>query len=243
VVLISQRLRAGQLRGVYQQLERRQQRLRQLQRQLANPRGLRRNRAQLVTQIDSLLQGQYLQGLITYRLVEHAPGRFALHYRTCRTALDRLEDHLGLRLLMTDRHDWSTPDIIRAYHSQAAVERAFRHLRNPHYLAVRPGFHWTQQKLRVHFFTCVLAYQLAALLRLTARQQVGFTGSPGRLLEMLSHIRLVTLLQPTGQAGRPQATHQLETRQPEEQALLEALGITDTHLHRPQITGVGVYTP
>jgi transposase len=243
VVLISQRLRAGQLRGVYQQLERRKQRLRQLQRQLANPRGPRRTREKLAAQIDALLHGQYLQGLITYRLVEQEPGCFTLRYRTCRTALDRLEDHLGLRLLMSDRHDWSTTEIVRAYHSQAAVEHAFRHLKNPHYLAVRPPFHWTDQKLRIHFFTCVLAYQLAALLRLTVRQQLGFTGSPGRLLELLSHIRLVTLLQPTGKARRPQAIHQLETRQPEEQALLEALGITETHLHRPQITGVGVYTP
>jgi transposase len=242
VVLLSERLRAGQLRGIYQELDRRKRRLRQLQRQLANPKGRCRTRAQLETQIANLLQGQYLDGLIRCQLDETEPGRFRLRYRTCRQALAQLEEHLGLRLLMTDRHDWSTADIIRAYHGQGAVEHAFRTLKDPHHLAVRPQFHWTDHQLRVHFFTCILAYQLAAVLRHTVRHQGTFNGTCAGLLEQLSRIRLTTLVEVTGQRGKPRVSHQLETLDPDDEALAQALGILQTHQQRPQITGVGVYT-
>ena len=241
VVLISERLRAGQLRGIYQELDRKKKRLRELQRSLANPRAKRRTHEALETKLTTLLKGQYMEGLIRYRLEERQDGRFTLRYRTCRRALDDLEDRLGFRILMTDRHDWSTADIINAYYSQSTVEHAFRNLKNPHHLAVRPQFHWTDQKIRVHFFTCVLGYQLSTLLWHTARRKCGFLGTVCSLLETLSNVRLATLVDTTGKRGKPKATHQLEEMEPEQEALVEALGITDIHQQRPKIDGVGVY--
>jgi len=242
VVLISERLKAGQLRGIYQQLERKKAALRELQQRLANPRAKRRSREQLDAQLTTLLKGQYMEGLIRYWLEEREEGRFALRYRTSRKALDEVEDRLGFRILMTDRHEWPTTDIIHAYHAQSAVEHAFRNLKDPHHLAVRPQFHWTDQKIRIHFFTCVLGYQLSALLWQTARRQCDFVGTPSSLLETLSNIRLTTLIEATGKPGKPKATYELETTEPDEEALVQALGIADIHQRRPQIAGVGVYT-
>jgi len=241
VVLISERLKAGQLRGIYQELDRKKKGLREIQRRLANPRARRRSREEMETEVAALLKGQYMEGLIRCLIGEGADGRLVLRYRTSRKAIEEVEDHLGLRILMTDRHDWSTVDIIHAYYSQSAVEHAFRDLKDPHHLAVRPQFHWTDQKIRVHFFTCVLAYQLSALLRQTARRECGFAGAAGALLETLTNVRLTTLIETTGRRGKPKATHQLETMEPEERALADALGITDLHAHRPKIDGVGVY--
>ena len=241
VVLISEKLKAGQLRGIYQELDRKKKHLRELQRSLANPRAKRRTREELEAKLDALLKGQYMEGLIHYRLVEREDGRFTLRYRTRRKALDDLEDRLGLRILMADRHDWSTEDIVNAYHSQSTVEHAFRDMKNPHHLAVRPQFHWTDQKIRVHFFTCVLGYQLSTLLWQTARRTCDFPGTVGSLLDALGNVRLATLVEVSGKRGKPKATHQLEAMEPEERALVEALGIDDIHQQRPKIEGVGVY--
>ena len=241
VIFISERLKAGQLRGIYQELNRKKTALRELQRSLANPRAKRRTREELEAQLTALLKGQYMDGLIGYQLEEREEGRFTLRYRTSRKALDQVEDRLGFRILMTDRHEWSTADIINAYHSQSTVEHAFRDLKDPHHLAVRPPFHWTDQKIRLHFFTCVLGYQLAALLWQTAKRKADFVGTPGSLLEALSNIRLTTLVEVTGKRGKPKVTHQLETMDPDEEALVEALEIVDVHHQRPQIEGVGVY--
>ena len=86
-----------------------------------------------------------------------------------REALDRLErEWFGRLVLMTDRHDWTTAEIIGAYRSQAVVEGVFRTLKDPLRLALRPQYHWTDQKLHVHAFLCVVAYLLATLVHLTA---------------------------------------------------------------------------
>ncbi len=242
VVLISERLKAGQLRGIYQHLDRKKAKLRELQRALANPRAKRRTREELESKVETMLKGQYMEGLIRCRIEERGEGRFALHYRTSRKALDELEDRLGLRILMTDRHDWSTTDIVNTYYSQSTVEHAFRSLKDPHHLAVRPQFHWTDQKIRVHFFTCVLALQLCALLWQTAKRKCGFRGTIGSLMKELANVRLATLVEANGKRGRPKATHQLEVMEPEQQALMEALSVADAHQNRPSIDGVGVYT-
>lgn len=241
LVLISERLKAGQLRGIYQELDRKKAKLRKLQRALANPKAKRRAREELESKVEIILKGQYMEGLIRYWLDELGEGRFALRYRTNRKALNELEDRLGLRILMTDRHNWSTAAIVHAYYSQSTVEHAFRSLKDPQHLAVRPQFHWTDQKIRVHFFICVLALQLSALLWQTAKRMCGFQGTIGSLMEELANVRLSTLVETNGKRGRPKATHQLEEMEPEQKALIEALGVADAHQQRPAIDGVGVY--
>jgi transposase len=37
-------------------------------------------------------------------------------------------------------------------------------MKNTKHLTVRPIFHWTDEKIRVHIFSCVQAYRLCSLL-------------------------------------------------------------------------------
>ncbi len=243
IVLVSERLKAGQLRGIYQTLDKKKMALRKLQRSLANPKGKRYNRQELENKIAELLKGQFMDGLINCWLEDsEEEGRFKLRYRTCKKALDELEDKLGLRILMTDRHEWTTAGIVKAYYSQAAVENAFRNLKAPDHLAVRPQFHWTDQKIQIHFFICVLALQMVALLWQTAKRRADFKGTPGSMLDILNNVRLTTLIEAEGKRGRPRVTHQMELMEPEEEKLIEALGIANMHNQRPRIQEVGVYT-
>jgi transposase len=68
------------------------------------------------------------------------------------------EAHFGLQLLMTDRDDLTTADLILAYRGQSRAERAFRQMKDPEGCALRPQYHWTDQKLQVHALCCVLSY-------------------------------------------------------------------------------------
>jgi transposase len=242
LVFVSARLKAGQLRGIYQMLRKKKSALRELQRALANPRAKKRTREQLDAKIEKLLEGQFMDGLISYNLSEIEVGRFGLTYRTSKKDLDALEDRLGFRILMTDRHEWSTAEIVKAFYGQSTVENAFKDVKNPYHLAITPEFHWTDQKIRVHYFSCVLGYLLAALIWRDARTKAHFKGTLDTLLEILNRIRLATILEKTGKKGRPRARYQLEKRSPEEELLVEALNLKDLHLRPPQIRGVGVYT-
>lgn len=66
VVFISENLKAGQLRGIYQALKKKKLAMGELQRSLANPRAKKRTREQLVEKIDALLKGQFMKDLILH---------------------------------------------------------------------------------------------------------------------------------------------------------------------------------
>ena len=126
---------------------------------------------------------------------------------------------------MTDRHDWPTAEIIRAYHGQSAVEAVFAHLKDPVHLALRPQRHWTDQKLHVHVFSCVLGYLLTSVLHLKARRADVPYASIESLLEALEKIRRVTVIRQATEGSKPRLTTQLEDLDPEARRLMETLKI------------------
>jgi hypothetical protein len=63
--------------------------------------------------------------------------------------------------------------------------------------------HWTEHNIRVHIFTCVLALQIAHLMRLTARR-AGLHLSVRQLLGQLAAIGETVLIYPST-GGRPRA--------------------------------------
>jgi len=77
-------------------------------------------------------------------------------------------------------------------------------------LAVRPQDHWTDQKIQVHAFICLLALLLARVVEREARQ-LGHRESLSGLLDLLATIRLALVLRSPGKkAERPRAKWQLE---------------------------------
>ena len=92
------------------------------------------------------------------------------------------------------------------------------------HLMLRPQYHWTDQKLHVHVFTCVLSYLLARLLHLRAQQALGYTRSMERLLDTLAEVRRVNIVRST-QKRSVRVTSQLEEVHPEVVKLIEVLGI------------------
>lgn len=179
--------------------------------------------------LEKIRKRPYLRHLFCYRIeeVENGPVRVCvwtdwLEYERLRTG------YFGLRVLITDRAEWSTAQIIEAYRGQSKVEAAFRDLKDPGMLSTRPPFHWTDQKLHVHAFVCVMAYLLITLLHRRARQKTAFDGSPRRLLDELAGVRCCRMIDMTGRKGRPRVRQQVEEMEAELQALAHALGAIPT---------------
>jgi len=182
-----------------------------------------------------------MEDLLVYDLAELGDGHFSMTYRTNKEKLDQLEDKLGFRILMTDRHEWDSEAIVAALHGQSTVEQAFKNIKNPYHLAVTPEFHWTDQKIRVHYFSCVLGYLLASLIWREARMKADFTGTLDTLLDTLNDIRLTTLLEMSGKRGTPKATRQIEEMTDDQSRLMDGLNLTDLHKTPLKINGVSVY--
>jgi len=209
VVLRSERLRAGQVRGLHQQLLKRGRALAALTTSLEAPRGGHGTRAGLERRVAEILRGQHMRRLLQVEILqEHGRWRLAMAVNADASRV-LTEERFGLQIVMTDRDDLSTAELILAYRGQSRVERSFREMKDPESCSVRPQYHWTDQKLKVHAFCCVVGYLLLKLLERQARQAGLPLRSPRSLLRALQTIREVTLLEPAAK-GRPRVRRQLE---------------------------------
>jgi transposase len=132
----------------------------------------------------------------------------------------------GKTLLMTDQHHWKTEEIIRAYRAQAEIERAFRQLKDPDLVALMPMWHWTDQKIRVHAFTCVLALLVVRLIALEARR-AGLTEEAPGIMARLRGIRETVLLYAPAGRGRPRVVRTLTEQDPAQEKLMAILGLAE----------------
>jgi transposase len=240
LVFVSQRLKDGQFRGVYQALEKKEKRLKEIQKGLLSPRSRKRTREQLETLIHKLLKGQFMEGVITYQLEERSPGRWNMTYQICENQLAELDERLGFRIVMTNRHDWSNEKIIKAFYDQSIVEGAFKNLKNPYHLAVTPGFHWTDQKIRIHYMICVIGYLLSALVWYDAKK-AGINTTLDTLLDSLNGIHLGRFVDMAGKQGRPKITYRLEDLSEDQKLLVDLFNLSEIHLKPLKIDGVSVY--
>ncbi len=241
VVFISSKLKAGRIRGIYQSLTKIEDNLKELKASLASPRAKKRDRDKLEEKVISIIKGQYVKNIINWSLECKSPGRFILKFSINYKLLKKIEDSLGFRIIMTNRHSWSTASIIGAYHGQSKIENAFKNLKNPYHLAITPQFHWTDHKIRVHMFICVLGYLLATIAWRRVRLSTEFNGTLDTLFDTLNNIRLATVLEESKTPGAVKAIYKLEEMSDMENTFMEALEIKDLHNSRLKINGVGVY--
>jgi transposase len=226
VVLRSERLREGQVRGLHQHLAKRLRALTAITRGLEAPRGGHGTREGLERRVAEVLHGQHMRRLLRVEILQEQ-GRWRLAASVDADVYRHLtQDYFGLRIVMTDRDELSTAEILTAYRGQSRAERAFREMKDPQACSLRPQYHWTDQKLHVHAFCCVLAFLLLKLLERQARQAGLSVRSPRALLRGLEHIREVTVIE-SGPRGRPRVRRQLEQLDEPAHALAVCFGLLE----------------
>jgi transposase len=148
-----------------------------------------------------------------------------LSYRFREEAWQQLQQtRLGKTILFSDQDDWSDAQLVRGYRSQHHVEDAFRDLKNTEYLALRPQRHWTDQKVRVHVFYCVMALTLCGLLRRELHNK-GIARSLLAILEDLGQIKEVCLAYAPVAGAAPEVQVTLTQLTEDQQALYDALDL------------------
>ncbi|MER3410510.1 MAG: hypothetical protein C4306_10585 [Thermoleophilia bacterium] len=221
----SEAFAARQAAGFRQTLAKALRQLAELQRVSEGGRG-RRTRSELKAAVAQLLKPRHLRRVLKVELAgsEQKP---TLSFTLDEAALAQLEERVfGRSLLLTDRDDWTDAEIIAAYHALKRNERAIRRAKDPDYLAACPIYHWTDQKIRVHLFCCLLALLLAHTIWQQAAE-AGISASPERLLEALAELDQIELVYaPTGGGrGRPRIRRHLGQPSQLQLDLLAALGI------------------
>ncbi|MBC2637593.1 MULTISPECIES: IS1634 family transposase [unclassified Rhodococcus (in: high G+C Gram-positive bacteria)] len=208
VLTHSPNLHAKQSRGFDQTLAKTRRQLAELQATLAGGR-TRRDKAAVQAEIDRICRPRWVREVLTTTLTGETPAMLRLSWRTDTKARKRLEQRIfGKRILFTNRDHWSTAEVVAAYRSQSEVESGFRQLKDTHVVSFSPMHHWTDSKIRVHVFYCVLALAVAHLMRRQAAH-AGLHLSVRALLAELADIEETVLLYHHGGKGRPRARRML----------------------------------
>ena len=162
--------------------------------------------AGVTKKVNGWLRARHLGDLFRVTIGERE-GLPTLEHAFDAEAWERLQSTLlGKTLLFTDNDDWSDAEIVRGYRAQHHVECAFRTMKCRHRIALRPQYHWTDQKIEVHVFCCVLALLLSSLLQRELQRQ-GVERTPDELFDQLGGIREVELIYPPrDKRGKTRAT-------------------------------------
>jgi hypothetical protein len=127
-------------------------------------------------------------------------------------------------VLITSHDGWPVPEVVVGYRSQSEAEFSFRQMKDTRVVSFSPMHHWTEHNIRVHVFTCVLALQIAHLMRRKAGQ-AGLQTPVRELLAQLAGIGETVLLYHGGR-GRPRAHRMLTETSPVQDKLTSIFGLT-----------------
>src|SRR5216684_2309702 len=164
----------------------------------------RRPREKVEAEIEAITAKPWVRRVITWQLTGDQPKDLRLAWSAGPAARAALEEEIfGKHVLITDHDDWPVPEVIAGYRSQSEAEFSFRQMKDAHVVSFSPMHHWTEHNIRVHVFTCVLALQIAHLMRRTAAQ-AGLRLSVRQLLAQLAGIGETVLIYPST-GGRPKA--------------------------------------
>lgn len=191
-------LEKGQLQGIRINIEKTKNELLDIQgRLLKRSKGEitkgRKPTVQSVTKsVEKVLNHrEFMRDIFEYEIISK-DGYIFLTFSDSEQKLQRIiDEQLGKTALFTDRDDLTDYQIVSSYRSAWHVERSFKQMKDTDFLTVRPIFHWTDQRIAVHIFTCVMAYRLCTLLRKELHDK-GIDCSINQYLKSMNRINRVT---------------------------------------------------
>lgn len=172
-----------------------------------------------------LSSAQFLDDLICYELKSES-GQWKLQFDIDSAAFNRLiTQRLGRTVLMTNRMDWNEEQVVEAYGGQQQVEKVFRGLKDGDWLGWGPMYHWTDSKIRIHAFYCMLGISLLNYLHAQARRACPRITVEQMKVELEGIYQFALLYPPQGEKG-PYRTAMVQSKQTlTQQMLSETLGL------------------
>jgi transposase len=184
----------------------------------------RRSKDKVAAETEAITAKPWVRRVVRWQLDGDQPKDLRLTWSIDPDARAALEEELfGKHVLITDHDNWPVAEVVAGYRSQSEAEFSFRQMKDPHVVSFSPMHHWTEHNIRVHVFTCVLALQLAHLMRLRATR-AGLRMSVRELLRELAGIGETVLLY-HGDRGRPRAHRMLTETTPVQGKLTQIFGL------------------
>jgi len=189
ILTFSSGLYDGQLSELEQNITTTIRELKKLNLQLSNIRSrISKKEEDILERIKKILCRQFMDEIIVFRMEVDKTVK-SIEYLVNETKKDELvRKYFGKKLILTDRADWDTSEILKTYRDQDCIEKIFRATKDTEHFSIRPQYHFTDQKIRVHIFCCLVGLTIASVLQKEVTSK-GIDISKEQLLDRLSEIR------------------------------------------------------
>ena len=189
VLVYSQKLFDGQVRELENDIVKNDGRLSAIEEKLHDVKSkIDKDRASIENKLQKEIKGNHQHDLFEVNI----EGDAVVTNITWKINMDKkveiITKYFGKKLLITDHQEWSTEEILKTYSDQYIIERIFRDTKNPYHFSIRPQYHWTDMKTRVHIFCCLLGLVMTSLLR-KEMEDKGIIIENGALIDELTNIR------------------------------------------------------
>jgi len=150
---------------------------------------------------------------------EKSEEALSMSFRKDPYKLDRKRAMFGKNIIITDNTDWTTSEIVEASLDRWQVEDQFRLSNHEDLVGARPVRHWTDSKIRLHLFTCVVAMTYLRVLerKLSAS---GIRRTADDVMDDMKRLHSVLLLA----KGARKPRRRLETPSKTQAEVLSAFG-------------------
>lgn len=202
ILIFSEDLYEGQYKELINSIEKKTQKLKELKEQIKNPKSrISKKFADIDARIQKIIKGNFGESIFE---IEKTGEQIVedIEFSINNDIMQELcQKNYGKRMIISDQTSWTTEEIIESYWDQNSIEGIFKDTKNRHHFSVQPQFHWTDSKVRVHTFCCLLGLMLTSLLR-KELANVGIKIENKKLIDVLSGIREVYILTPDKKAKK-----------------------------------------
>jgi len=158
--------------------------------QLRNEKSkISKQRLDIVSKLKNILSKSHLKEIIQIEVIGDPIVEVINFSIDCNMKNDIMHKYFGKKLIITDRTEWSTYEILKTYREQDCIEKIFRDTKNIEHFSIRPQYHFTNNKIRVHIFCSLLGLTLATLLHKEVMDRGISDISKIQLIDILSQIR------------------------------------------------------
>lgn len=224
ILLYSEDLYLGQYEGLVTSIQKKSLLLQELKEKLKNPKSrISRESSDIDARISKIIDGDF--GKEIFEIIK--VGVRVIKDIDFTVKNDVIEElcykYYGKKLIITDHASWNTQEILESYWDQNNIEKIFKDSKNTYHFAVRPQFHWTDSKVRVHTFCCIIGLLLTSLLK-KELADAGIEMENSKIIDELSRIRQLYLLTPDKKAKNGFAVEKtLEQMSPDQEKIWKTL--------------------
>ncbi len=184
--------------------------------------------ASVEKQCQGALSRQHLKKIIKVEISATDDQLPSIKYAIDHEAINDLSNtYLGKTLIISNRKDWDTNRMIKAYRSQFIIEDVFKEMKDRNTGSWWPMYHWTDSKIRVHGLYCSIALLLRALIY-RRLNQASLDLSLKRMLSELDSIREVVNIFPKKRKQNVERRQSVLTKMSEVQEKIVSILSLDT---------------